>query len=86
MKRAALLALLPLVFATSAHADRWVLTGASSIPTTYWQGLTTDPAKKHVFFVGVFVGLWRTTPSLRQTAGPYQLLPPPAKIAPALES
>jgi hypothetical protein len=75
VKRAALLALLPLVFASSAHADRWVLTGASSIPNTYWQGLTTDPARKHVFFVGVFVGLWRTTPSLRQTAGVDNAIP-----------
>ena len=69
MRRAALLALLPLVFASSAHADRWVLTGASSLPNQYWQGLTTDPAKQRVFFVGVFQGLWRTTPTLRQTAG-----------------
>jgi hypothetical protein len=48
---------------------RWLLTGASSIPVPYWQGLTSDPAERNVFFVGVFQGLWRTTPQLRQTAG-----------------
>jgi hypothetical protein len=46
-----------------------VFTGASSVPIWYWQGLTSDPAKKREFFVGVFQGLWRTTPSLRETAG-----------------
>jgi hypothetical protein len=81
MRRAALLALLPCVFASSAHADRWVLTGASSIPTQYWQGLTSDPAKKRVFFVGVFEGLWRTTPSLRQTAGVGNEIPADVKAA-----
>jgi hypothetical protein len=55
--------------ADARDPGRWVLTGASSIPTNYWQGLTSDPAKRRVFFIGVFEGLWRTTPSLRQTAG-----------------
>jgi hypothetical protein len=58
---------------------RWVLTGASSIPTTYWQGLTSDPAKQRVFFVGVFEGLWRTTPGLRQTAGVGGAIPADVK-------
>jgi hypothetical protein len=48
---------------------RWLLTGASSVPITYWQGLTSDPAESNLFFVGVFQGLWRTTPQLNQTAG-----------------
>jgi hypothetical protein len=55
--------------AQARDPGRWALTGASSIPNTYWQGLTSDPAKRRVFFVGVFEGLWRTNPSLRQTAG-----------------
>ena len=48
---------------------RWLLTGASSVPAVYWQGLTSDPAETNLYFVGVFEGLWRTTPLLRQTAG-----------------
>jgi hypothetical protein len=42
---------------------------------TYWQGLTSDPAEANLFFVGVFEGLWRTTPQLRQTAGVPNAIP-----------
>jgi hypothetical protein len=59
--------------------DRWLLTGASSVPVTYWQGLTSDPSKKRMFFVGVFEGLWQTTPRLRQTAGVGGAIPPEVK-------
>ncbi|MGH2926166.1 MAG: hypothetical protein ACRDK1_09370 [Solirubrobacterales bacterium] len=48
---------------------RWLMTGASSIPVPYWQGLTSNLSKSKVFFVGVFQGLWRTTPDLLQTGG-----------------
>ena len=70
---------LALVLAPSAaarHGERWLLTGASAIPINYWQGLTSDPAKANVYFVGVFQGLWRTTPTLRQTAGVPAAIPP----------
>jgi hypothetical protein len=50
-------------------AQPWLLTGASSVPVSYWQGLTSDSADANLFFVGVFQGLWRTTPQFRQTAG-----------------
>jgi hypothetical protein len=72
------------VLAPPAYArdpGRWVFTGASSIPTQYWQGLTSDPPKKRVFFVGVFEGLWRTTPTLRQTAGVGNAIPADVKAA-----
>jgi hypothetical protein len=52
-----------------------VLTGASSVPVTYWQGLTSDPAEANLYFVGVFEGLWRTTPQLRRTAGVPNAIP-----------
>ena len=52
-----------------------MLTGASSVPVTYWQGLTSDPAEANLYFVGVFEGLWRTTPQLRQTAGVPNAIP-----------
>jgi hypothetical protein len=54
---------------------RWLLTGASSVPVTYWQGLTSTPAESRMFFVGVFQGLWRATPQLRQTAGVPAAIP-----------
>jgi hypothetical protein len=69
VRRAALALAAFALLAPAAHAEGWVLTGASSVPNQYWQGLTSDPAKQRVFFIGVFEGLWRTTPSLRQTAG-----------------
>jgi hypothetical protein len=69
------------LLAAPAYAQPWVLTGASSVPNQYWQGLTTDPANKRVFFVGVFEGLWRTTPLLRQTAGVPAAIPADVKTA-----
>jgi hypothetical protein len=65
--------------AEARDPGRWALTGASSIPTTYWQGLTSDPAKRRVFFTGVFEGLWRTTRELEQTAGAGAAIPADVK-------
>jgi hypothetical protein len=65
--------------AEARDPGRWVLTGASSIPVTYWQGLTSDPGERRLFFVGVFEGLWRTTPLLGQTAGVGNAIPPAVK-------
>ena len=78
---AALAAVLATVFvsAVPARADdpgRWLLTGASSVPVTYWQGLTSDPGESRLYFAGIFEGLWRTTPALRQTAGIASAIPP----------
>jgi hypothetical protein len=73
---AALAALL--AFATSASArdpGRWVLTGASSIPSNYWQGLTTPPSAESVYFIGPAQGLWQTNPQLVQTAGVDKEIP-----------
>ncbi len=55
--------------AVAQDPGRWQLTGATSLPVNYWQGLTTDPGDQNVFLVGVFQGLWRTNPLLGQTAG-----------------
>jgi hypothetical protein len=46
------------------------------VPTTYYQGLTSDSAEGRAYFVGVFTGLWRTTPRLLQTAGVANAIPP----------
>jgi hypothetical protein len=70
--------------APTARADdpgRWMLTGASSVPVVYWQGLTSDPADSSLYFVGVFEGLWRTTPTLAQTAGVPSAIPPAVKAS-----
>ncbi|HXF00245.1 MAG TPA: hypothetical protein VN458_07845 [Solirubrobacterales bacterium] len=72
--------LLTLALAAPAQAQDpgrpWVLTGASSVPTRYWQGLTSDAADSNLFFIGVFRGLWRTTPGLHQNAGVSDVIPP----------
>ena len=67
--------------AQTPDSGRWVLTGATSVPTRYWQGLTADPTGRNVFFVGTFEGLWRTTPRLRQTAGRAAVIPAEVKAA-----
>jgi len=82
MRRALLAVVVCLCAAAPAEArdpGRWVLTGASSIPTTYWQGVTSDPAKRRLFFTGVFEGLWRTTRGLHQTAGVGAAIPAEVK-------
>jgi hypothetical protein len=73
---ATVLALSITPIAPAQDPGRWLLTGASSVPNSYWQGLTSDPAEANLYFVGVFEGLWRTTPLLRQTAGVPGAIPP----------
>ena len=65
----ACLGLALLVAPAAQGAQHWVLSGATSVPNNYWQGLTSDPDEENVFFVGVFKGLWQTTPGLGETAG-----------------
>jgi hypothetical protein len=67
--------------ATAEDPGRWLLTGASSVPIVYWQGLTSDPDEASLYFVGVFEGLWRTTPLLGQTAGIAGAIPPAVRQA-----
>jgi hypothetical protein len=61
---------------TSQAADpgRWLLTGWSSVPTDYWQGMAADRSGR-VFFSGFFEGLWRTNDSLRRTAAAPDAIP-----------
>lgn len=75
---AVFVATLALALASTAAAKdpgRWLLTGASSVPNGYWQGLTSDPSDSRLFFIGPFQGLWQTTPALVQTAGVDQAIP-----------
>jgi hypothetical protein len=74
---AALAAAISLALAPPALArdpGRWLMTGVSSVPIPYWQGLTSDRAGS-LYFDGVFTGLYRTTPRLRQTAARPNVLP-----------
>ncbi len=62
--------------AAAQDPGRWLLTGASSVPVNYWQGLTSDPAHRDVFFTGFRQGLWKTTPEFLQTGGVPNAIPP----------
>ncbi len=62
--------------ASAKDPGRWVVTGATSVPIEYFQGLTTNPRDTSVYFVGLFQGLWKTTPTLRRTAGLPDAIPP----------
>jgi hypothetical protein len=75
-----LAATLGLASAASARdPGKWVLTGASSIPNDYWQGLTSDPSDTNLFFVGPSQGLWQTSPQLVQSAGVSKVIPTAVK-------
>ncbi|HEU0024234.1 MAG TPA: hypothetical protein VFQ12_06365 [Thermoleophilaceae bacterium] len=55
--------------ASARDPGRWVVTGATSVPNDYFQGLASNPAETSVYFTGFFQGLWKTTPRLSRVAG-----------------
>ena len=63
---AAILLMAPVAGAAAADPQRWTPTGTSSLPLDYWQGVTVDP-QGNLYFDGVFSGLYRTDPALRET-------------------
>jgi hypothetical protein len=65
--------------ASAKDPGRWLLTGASSIPNDYWQGLTSDPSDTNIFFIGPSQGLWQTNPQLVQSAGVSKVIPTAVK-------
>jgi hypothetical protein len=76
-------AVLALVLAAPAQArdpGRWQLSGYSSLPTEYWQGVTGDGSGR-LFFDGVFEGLYGTTRTLTQTGAISQAIPAAVKTA-----
>ena len=75
---AATLALTLALCAPAAARDpgRWTLTGWSSVPNNYWQGVTERGPGQPLFFSGVFTGLHRTAPNLRQTGSVDPVIPP----------
>ena len=62
--------------AAAKDPGRWTLTGWSSVPNNYWQGVATEGPGKPLFFSGVFTGLHRTTPRLTQTGSVDPVIPP----------
>jgi hypothetical protein len=75
-----LVALAALVAAPSAASardpGRWIVTGATSVPNDYFQGLTSNPTDTSVYFTGFFQGLWKTSPFLSRVAGVPVAIPP----------
>jgi hypothetical protein len=61
--------------AQAADPGRWKLTGTTSLPLFYYQGVTVDPAR-NLYFDGVFVGLYRTDGAFRETGGNDDVIPP----------
>jgi hypothetical protein len=61
--------------ASARDPGRWTMTGWSSVPTSYWQGITTPGPGKPLFFSGPQHGLHRTTRALRQTASVDNAIP-----------
>jgi hypothetical protein len=62
--------------ASARDPGRWTLTGWSSVPNTYWQGVATAGPGRPLFFSGLFTGLHRTARSLRQTGSVDPVIPP----------
>jgi len=62
--------------AAARDPGRWTLTGWSSVPNNYWQGVTTQGPGKPLFFSGVFTGLHRTARNLKQTGSVDPVIPP----------
>jgi hypothetical protein len=66
--------------ARGADPHRWFLTGFSKTKIEYYQGVTSDPARR-LFFDGRFVGLYRTTAELKETARVPNVIPAPVAAA-----
>jgi hypothetical protein len=66
--------------AVAADPVRWTLTGTTSLPLVYWQGVTVDP-QRNLYFDGIFSGLYRTDPALHETAGSDDAIPPDVRAS-----
>ena len=67
--------------ATARDPGRWTLTGWSSVPNAYWQGVATAGPGQPFFFSGTAQGLHRTGRNLRQTATEAVAIPEPVYSA-----
>jgi hypothetical protein len=71
------LALALVLSAPAAAGDpgRWTLSGWSSVPGNYWEGVTTSSAGGPLFFSGLSPGLHRTDRRLHQTGSVDPVIP-----------
>ncbi len=60
--------------AGAVDPGRWVETGYDPVPLEYFQGLTSD-RHRHLFFDGLFVGLYRTDRNLNEQARNNSAIP-----------
>jgi len=61
--------------AGAADPGRWTLTGSSTMPLYYYQGVTSDPARA-LYFDGIDFGLYRTDSQLNEEARNDDVIPP----------
>src|SRR3954447_10795700 len=61
--------------ARAADPGRWRLTGTTTLPILYYQGVTADPAR-NFYFDGIYVGLYRTDPGFTETGRTADVIPP----------
>ncbi len=61
--------------ARAADPGRWTLTGTSTLPIQYYQGVTVDPLR-NLYFDGVYVGVYRTDSGLTETGRNDDVIPP----------
>jgi hypothetical protein len=61
--------------ARAADPGRWRVTGTTTLPLLYYQGVTVDPAR-NFYFDGIYVGLYRTTPGFTETGRTADVIPP----------
>ena len=59
----------------AADPGRWTVTGTTTLPLVYYQGVTVDAAR-NLYFDGVYVGLYRTTPAFAETGRNDDVIPP----------
>jgi hypothetical protein len=64
----------------AADPGRWRATGVSRIPLEYYQGVTSDPLG-HLWFDGVFAGLYRADARLREHGRNDTVIPPAVTAA-----
>jgi len=65
--------------ARAADPGRWTLSATTSLPLVYYQGVTVDAAH-NLFFDGIFVGLYRTTPAFAETGRNDDVIPPDVQL------
>jgi hypothetical protein len=70
------LALVLSVPAQAKDPGRWTLSGWSSVPNNYWQGVANPASGRSVYFSGLFTGLHRTDRRLRQRGSVDPVIPP----------